>query len=169
MTTNPKQGPMRGEVTEPKSKALYQVKLTSFINGQILSPGEEVVYDGFPGANLIPINAAAKAMAAEYKELKAVKDEGEDAAERYQARVTRLQEAADKHQKPDPETDGLLPEADPELLKHAEQTRTDTAEAAKADPDVHGVKMSGEQTNTAKASTDNTPDDKSKPDAAKAK
>lgn len=162
--------PTRGDAENPKSGALYQVKVTSFINGQMLAPGSEVEYDGLPGDNLIPINAKAKAAAKQHKELRTAKYEGDNDASKYTAKQEALREADNKLKGIGEDEDSdTLPEADPALLKHAEQTRKDTENAEQADPDFHRVKMSGEQTNVQRASTDQSPADKNKPDAAKAK
>lgn len=161
--------PMRGTQRTASSGALYQAKTTVYIDGRMVPPGETVEYDGLPGDNLIPLNAKAKAAAKKNKDLRKAQYEGDTPEERYAARQEALREADNELLGIGSDDDEPFPEPDPELEKHAEQTRKDAQKAEAADPDRHTVKMTGEQTNTVRASTDNTPADKSKPDAAKAK
>lgn len=149
--------------------ALYEARTTIYINGRMVPPGAEVEYDGLPGSNLIPLNAKAKAAVAEQEKLRKTRYEGDDATERYQAQQKAIREADDKRLGKDVSEAEPTPDPDPTLLKHAEQAKKDTAKAERDDTDIHGVKMTGEQTNTQRSSRDNTPADKSKPDSAKAK
>ena len=44
--------------------AKYRVKALSFIDNSLRQPGEEIEYGGIPSANLEPLDAAGRAMAA---------------------------------------------------------------------------------------------------------
>lgn len=173
------QEPMQGRRKGPaKSSAEYKVLVTSYIGGEMVPPGRIIPYDGVPGKNLKPANAAAEAIVKKANEIRKAKygQDGDDAAERYRLRQEALRAYDDELQgvvAKDAEYSSFdEPLSDAErkpLLAAAEQTEKDKVKNFKDDPDVHGVKMSGEQTNTMRASTDQQADDPSKPDSAKKK
>jgi hypothetical protein len=129
---------------------VYRALVDSFIDGVLLKggSGKEVEYWGMPGANLEPVNDAAKKVAQQVEAIEKAHHKGMLDKDQRRAALASLSDDLNEvnpaSRRVRPDYDEPLSDAERKVLeKHAKQTVADTAKAQQADANFTGVKLQG--------------------------
>lgn len=133
----------------------YTVLETSYIDGVLAGPTQavkEVEYWGLPGANLEPINDAAKKNAADAEAIEKAYHKGVLTADQRRSALASLSDELNEVnptlRRTRPDFDEPLSDAERKVLeKHAKQTMLDTQKAQQSDGNFTGVKLQGDNSN----------------------